>query len=1128
MPSFKWHVLFVVPFFLGWGECLFVLSVASLLSIIWIYLALNEQPRVLPTKPTLRFTGDKPITKTSDDDNFAGQEALFPNNEALSKEIDILLNNIISNFILSWFGSISESDKFPNTVKSVLKEAIIRFSIALSDVDLCELMILRILPLLTKHYTTFYISQESITSSVAIDKPEQNVDLAVAVEFNKQYRIHKDLSLTLSQESLSEDVQNYSRKRAKELLSILVDPKELESPFVRTILREVVACSVLQPLVSRIATPDFWNTKLIDICSQVLKERSQVTELRAVLSKTIEADDENCLDNESLAKSGTIDVTNVHGTDDDYECFLKQLSCLTEVSQLNILKVKLWIDALQIRCVPNEGEVSSKSFQKKHALFNKRIELALNLIYSKLAYLSPNDPQSNQAHDNLEQQLQSFEKFVETVTVQDVLTNVSSLKFFSAFLEPQTDQSGIIALQLWSFIERKRNPLEDISNDEIQIDTSKNGNKHLRELEQQFFSSPISRAHIEELDSNSVKTIIDFLKERDDTPSVTESQFDKSVEARRCMLLLQKSALKILAEKWYPIFKDSDNFYQMLADSDFIKAHNIATQASNTLNNDFPTDTVRVITHGNLGKALDDILNNNDVSTTDAISSLKTPKKSYSNIFGAREKSLFDDELFGDTSVQEDEETSELNSVSFYPYSIANSSLESLNGSSKQENGSYNDTSILNSLNLKEEIGNLVLSIDTLKKQLELLHHLILKAELTNNQTRLILLKKSERTLRRELEYKELLKQQHMVHENANILYGRAKLCIKSYLTDVSLEDGKETVYYLINVQHIFNNQLVTWDIPRRFSEFYRLNSYLKKKYPGVVSYLQNSNGFPERVKMSLKYHVSKTLLYEERRKRLEYYMQELLKIREVCQDEYFRKYLTDVSNTFKVKENLEEDVEDKRRSMVLLKTDNTVGEVTNVSAGRFDDPKSFSDELDFFEDERNFHSGANGSNNTGTLVKPICELFISFFALNQSNTGWLRGRAIIVVLQRLLGSTIEKYIKDVIQRIRSPEKVTLLISKLNSILWVDDIFFKSSSIPQPSARTEGEIIRTSTESQAMLERFMVETCGKVVGTMYASNAGYRLHSMLQNEYLNVSLMLEIMDVMFDEIKRIQSKSPGP
>lgn len=1127
----KWGAGFLILVFLLSSSWItistIILSLVFILSCL-VYFIVNEKPAKPPRRRVLKFC-DASFKVQQGLGSNRSSELLFPENEPLSKEIELLLDNIVKNFIESWFHSISESDNFPNAVKSVLSDAIVRLSSALSDVDLCQLLILKILPLLTKHYTTFYISQETITSGLSMDKPEKDVDFAVAVEFNKQYRIHKALTLTLSQEKRSDDIQKYSRKMANDLLKILIDPKELKSPFVRPILREIVTCSVLQVLVEKISNPDFWNTKLIDICSQVLKERSQITELRAVLSKTIEHEDVNSISDEGVDKNLNIDVSAIYGVEEEYESFLKQLSSVTGVNQLTTMKVRLWIEALRMK--KDIEEHDSPKIEKKYAGSKKRIYLALDLIDSKLSFLLPYNSDSIQSKNVLDQQLANFQKFIETITVQDILSSTLSSNYVMSFLESSSDKSGAIDLQLWLFIEHLRNPLEDILNDEIQVETSNDIKEDLKELYTKFLTTKSTLDHLMHLDPINVKTIKEFVESNDDLSECSKNiQNISALEARKSMLLLQKMALKSITDNWFPKFKSSELFFQMLSDFNFIKEHIDSIQSSKMPNDNVQADTVKLITHGDLGKALDDILNHDTDLKVDGTKEKVAHKKSFSNLFGNETESLFQDGLFGDTSINEDDHISETEGTSFDPYSVANSSQESLSGSNKMSSSTYNDSNIINYTNLKEEIGKLALSIESLNKQLQLVHHLILKAELTNNQSRLVLLRKSERTLRRELEYQELLKQQYMVHEDSNSLYGRAKISIKSYLTDISSEDGKETVYYLMTVQHIFNKQLVTWDVPRRFSEFYRLNTYLRKKYPFKMRYLQTSDGFPERVKISLKYHVSKTLLYEERRRRLEHYMQELLKIREICQDEQFRKYLTDVSNTFKIKENLSDSSEikeDQRRSWVLMKADNSVGEVTNIPSDLLRDTSELEEELDFFEDERNFYSSAK-SNSPGTLVKPICELFISFFALNQSNSGWLRGRAIIVVLQRLLGSTIEKYIKDLIQRIKSPEKLSFCISKLNSIIWVDGVFFKSSSVPQPAPRTEGEINRASIESQAMLEKFMVETCGKVVGTMYASNAGYRLHAMLQNEYLNASLILEILDVIFEEINKAQSKSANP
>ncbi|KAG8426093.1 tRNA (guanine-N(7)-)-methyltransferase (tRNA(m7G46)-methyltransferase) [Metarhizium acridum] len=45
-------------------------------------------------------------------------------------------------------------------------------------------------------------------------------------------------------------------------------------------------------------------------------------------------------------------------------------------------------------------------------------------------------------------------------------------------------------------------------------------------------------------------------------------------------------------------------------------------------------------------------------------------------------------------------------------------------------------------------------------------------------------------------------------------------------------------------------------------------------------------------------------------------------------------------------------------------------------------------------------------------FIKPICDIFLEVFELNRGNN-WLRGRAVVVVLQQLLGGTIERKVRD-------------------------------------------------------------------------------------------------------------------
>lgn len=50
------------------------------------------------------------------------------------------------------------------------------------------------------------------------------------------------------------------------------------------------------------------------------------------------------------------------------------------------------------------------------------------------------------------------------------------------------------------------------------------------------------------------------------------------------------------------------------------------------------------------------------------------------------------------------------------------------------------------------------------------------------------------------------------------------------------------------------------------------------------------------------------------------------------------------------------------------------------------------------------------GESSTSSFTTPICDLILAIFELNkQNNANWLRRQAIVIILQQVLGGTIER-----------------------------------------------------------------------------------------------------------------------
>lgn len=94
-------------------------------------------------------------------------------------------------------------------------------------------------------------------------------------------------------------------------------------------------------------------------------------------------------------------------------------------------------------------------------------------------------------------------------------------------------------------------------------------------------------------------------------------------------------------------------------------------------------------------------------------------------------------------------------------------------------------------LGLAEAIDALTADLERLVTQESIVDSLTSKAELTNNAAELRILRKSKASLQREIHRKELQRQQYIVQESDNSLYGRATVFIQSIMVGTE-EDGKE------------------------------------------------------------------------------------------------------------------------------------------------------------------------------------------------------------------------------------------------------------------------------------------------------------------------------------------------
>lgn len=445
-------------------------------------------------------------------------------------------------------------------------------------------------------------------------------------------------------------------------------------------------------------------------------------------------------------------------------------------------------------------------------------------------------------------------------------------------------------------------------------------------------------------------------------------------------------------------------------------------------------------------------------------------------------------------------------------------------GDSEEENEVY--LAAPGNLRLTEEITKLEQEIEKLTEQLTILTPLLKKAELTNNVGELKILRKSKLSLDREISYKELQKQQYIVQENDNSLYGKSRVSIQSYIT--GSDSGKEVTLYIVEVQKLSNDNpdVVTagWIVARRFSQFYKLNEYLKARYPFI-----NTISFPKRAVLVLKFQQRQ--IVEMRKIALSEYLQEIIAIPQVCSDRAFRSFLSSENFNIRKDQLFEESLNKESmtslsRSGVEMLANKLYGQtklllmplmeakiISNNNKSDSDMDKKLLENLAEMQNELKQYDGSGGVKTS--FVKPICDILVSVFKLNTSKT-WLRGRALLAILQQIFGTTIERKVYEMVeQQLKNEETVLDLLTLFQEIVFPNGKFKDP-----PVIRTLYQRSISKQEAKVLFGIFFQETCSKLFGlsnTMYASTS---IFDMLQNDYLNEHLLFEILEVLIDELFR--------
>ncbi|OAX40073.1 hypothetical protein K503DRAFT_768931 [Rhizopogon vinicolor AM-OR11-026] len=1101
---------------------------------------------------------------------------LCPDLPVVSSTLNDIMIFAVRDFVLTWYKDISSSPSFPTAVSSILHDSFERFLQRTETIDLSALLVKRILPKVTAHIEQFRQSEVALRGAALERRLTQSeeLDMLLASRYaGKGGKLHPAVE-NLSSTFTKQNEEIHLRTTAERVLSHILPEQEAQSKALKIVVREILVCTVLYPIMDMVTDPDFWNRMIEQVAGAAIHQQKLISKVRNVLEA--QSPHRHSRVPSTISPGDTITIrTDMR----QFESFLRSINRCSSLLDARRLKNDIMGEIRRTRLLlanhDKEEWISGEKTEDVVA-FLDRLYTAKRTVEQRIVVLGGEDSKT----------AASSESGPRTqVTLRDVLSNPTSLSYLMEFMDRRHRS---LLVQFWLTVESFKNPLESIDSsssgdedDPIQDPSSSSTLKEdISMINDLYFSVTPPHPAL----SSISKKFIDNIRSCAQSETFLGPLEDRKV--RRSVMLAQRQVQQAMehdfedlqrSELWFRIVEDINRTSTKSMEPPTARIsgrsmsppplpaarrpvtgslHTFRSESSPSLSSSFQhAETSRTSPPAASRTNIDVLMSPVSDSSSDTF---RAP------LFDDPEDPRSADEAERMEAIQAaltDIIATEQYPQSFLPRNqdkgwnlhLSTPSLENkkgifgdeeddlmdedgddrAEGSVDTEQGSF-QLAGPGDLQLSYEITRLGDKITKLEAHDVMLDTLIKKAELTGDTQELRLLQKAKSSMSRELRELRFQKSQYEQQESANRLIShRTKVSIVS--STVGEEEGKSIVRYLVEVQQLAPDGTFAsgWVVARRYNEFLRMHNKLRDRYT-----LVKGLDFPgKRLVTSLS-----GSFVDTRRQALEKYMQNLIAIPVVCESNELRAFLSRDSpfmasevqegvpkgiSSFSGKNlvrsvyrSVAESIDDmffgpSMLDVMIQRLTQQAAEFAGIVGSAVYDEELVAQALKAFgkstSEDTFIHMSSDlrpleGETSTSTFSAPICDLLLAIFELNKKNN-WLRRQAIVIILQQVLGGTIERQIRQSIKSLFEESRIIPVLNLFKGSLWPG-----GKLKPPGQPRSAEEIMRSRDEANRKLSALVPDLAANMIGRSNARRGARRIFAVLQNRRLNQHIAYTIMD----------------
>ncbi|UZJ52138.1 hypothetical protein CBS101457_001458 [Exobasidium rhododendri] len=549
------------------------------------------------------------------------RSAIHPSSDAVGTAVDELIALIMRDFVESWHASLlsgsppqapathdqTHSTYFPAIVECTIRDALASVIQLGSAIDMPEMGVCRLLPLVTTHLKLFEAAEVEWrgSGSAAVIAGGEEDDIFMAAVYNGGH-LHPAVGNVASPDTKITELEHL-RKIASRFVEHVVPEREARSKGVRIVVRELIASTILKQVIDALSDPDTLNALLEEKATEALQEQKLVNRLREALDKQGLDGDETRSVPDIRGTASPSETTPRRRKEDSkfsaasYDTFMDDISNTKSILDARRTKNSL---LQQIRKTKNSiaaGEGSDKS-SKQMRIYLDRLHAALEAIdrrMSQMGTLPVLEHKDTLLSDSLTD-------LTDTISLRDVLMSPTAVSHLLEFTERRKRS---VFVQFWLSVNTFKNPLEN-----AESDSEDESLKDVRPTLQHHSASSLQLAGEEEMKtlkedllfyvngyyrSDRVLSVVNqkyvdtakrFVWSCTEAPSRTTQREVKM--ARRSVLHAQRQIYDEMEEEDWPAFQGSQAWHRTLEDLQRESVYKVAVKntvvpSSSFLESDF-------------------------------------------------------------------------------------------------------------------------------------------------------------------------------------------------------------------------------------------------------------------------------------------------------------------------------------------------------------------------------------------------------------------------------------------------------------------------------------------------------------------------------------------------------------